>query len=143
MATHKRSLETAAPPDVIWSIWSDTSTWPAWNPDVRSISLDGPFANGTIGTMTTGAGTHSIHLENVSAGRSFELVTSPMPATVFRFHCEVDPSASGSVISQSVEIRGALGTLLGGQMGKRVASSFEPILAGLAQEAERVGNGTP
>ena len=136
MATHERSRKTTATADRIWSIWSDVSTWPRWNPDVRTVSLDGPFATGTTGSMTTGAGTHTIRLENVVQGRSFDLVTSPMPATTFRFHCEVTPDGQGSTISQGVTMSGMLGPIMSPMMGNRIAGSFEGILAGLAAEAE-------
>ncbi|MBV9281416.1 MAG: SRPBCC family protein [Chloroflexi bacterium] len=137
MPKHERSLETSAPPETIWRIWSDTATWPTWNPDIRAVSLDGPFASGTAGTMTTGAGTHRIRLDQVVSGRSFDLVTSPVPATTFRFHCQVDPAPSGSRISQGVSMSGILAPLFSLLMGNRIAESFRPILAGLAREAEK------
>jgi uncharacterized protein YndB with AHSA1/START domain len=139
MADLERSRETTAPPERVWEIWSDPSTWPRWNPDVKAISLDGPFASGTTGTMTTGAGTHRIRLENVVSGRSFDLVTSPLPATTFRFHCDVTPAAAGSRISQSLGMSGLLAPLFSRMMGGRIAASFERILAGLAREAEGAG----
>jgi hypothetical protein len=129
-------VTTAALPDRVWSIWSDVSTWPSWNPDVRAISLDGPFASGTTGSMTTGAGTHAIRLEGVVPGSAFELVTSPVPATTFRFHCEVTPDGDGSRIGQSVTMSGLLAPIMSPMMGNRIASSFEGILAGLARAAE-------
>jgi Polyketide cyclase / dehydrase and lipid transport len=136
MAVHERSHTTSASPERVWAIWSDTATWPSWNPDVRSITLDGPFSSGTTGTMTTGNGTHKIRLENVVSGRSFDLVTSPIPATTFRFHCEINWEAAGSRISQGVRMSGLLGPIMSPMMGNRIASSFEGILAGLANAAE-------
>jgi hypothetical protein len=136
MSVHERSMETTAPPDKVWGIWSNTATWPSWNPDVTAVSLDGPFATGTTGTMTTGAGTHAIRLEDVTEGRAFDLVTSPIPATTFRFHCEIAPAESGSRISQGVTMSGLLAPVFSPLMGGRIAGSFEPILTGLAKAAE-------
>ncbi len=132
-------METNAAPERVWDIWSDPATWPNWNPDVRSISLDGDFQTGTTGFMTTGQGTHQITLENVVPGRSFELVTSPMPLTVFHFHCEIGSHGAGSRLSQAVSMSGPLGSLVSRFMGERIAAGFGPILAGLRQEAERAG----
>ena len=89
--------------------------------------------------MTTGAGTHEIRLENVVAGRSFDLVTSPIPATTFRFHCEITPAAEGSTISQGLSMSGLLAPIFSPLMGNRIANSFGPILDGLAREAEHAG----
>jgi uncharacterized protein YndB with AHSA1/START domain len=140
MAAHERSRDTSAPPGRVWQVWSDPTTWPQWNPDVRAIDLDGPFEAGVTGSMTTGQGTHQIRLENVLGGRSFDLVTSPIPATTFRFHCEVTPTGSGSRISQGVSMSGLLAPIFSPLMGKRIAQSFEPILSGLAGAAENIGS---
>jgi hypothetical protein len=136
MASHERSMETLAAPEQIWRIWSDTGTWADWNPDVRSVALNGPFANGTTGTMTTGARTHSIRLENIVPGRSFDLVTSVLPTTTFRFHCEIEPAQPGSRISQGISMSGLLAPVFSPMMGNRIAASFQPILEGLARAAE-------
>ena len=136
MAAHERSRDTSASPDAVWKIWSDTTTWPTWNPDVRSISLDGPFQSGTTGSMTTDRGTHALVLENVVDGQSFDLVTSPAPASTFHFHCEVRPSETGSRVSQGVSMTGLLGPVFALMMGNRIATGFEQILSGLATAAE-------
>ena len=70
MATNERSVETTASPQAAWKIWSDASTWPEWNPDVQSMTLTGPFAAGTTGTMKTKQGTRAIQLTEVVAGKS-------------------------------------------------------------------------
>src|SRR5438874_198473 len=130
MASHERMHDTPASREQVWRIWSDPSTWPQWNPDVRAISLNGPFATGSTGStgsMTTGQGTHDIRLENVEAGRSFDLVTSPIPATTFRFHCEVMPEGQGSRVSQSVGMSGLLAPIFSPLMGNRIANGFVPI----------------
>ncbi len=138
MAEHGRTMEAGASPERVWRIWSDVSTWPAWNPDVLSIAIDGPFATGTTGRMTTKAGgTHAIALAAVQPGRSFRLETSPVPLGRFAFRCEVRPAGSGaSTISQSITIGGPLGPLYSALMGGRIAASFEPILGGLKAAAE-------
>ena len=134
---HNRSRETQAPPEQVWKIWSDTSTWEKWNPDVLSVSLDGPFATGTTGEMRTRAGgMHRIRLEGVEPGRRFRLETAVLPASKFSFRCEIVPVAGGSRISQAIAIGGPLGPVFSVMMGDRIASSFVPLLDGLANYAE-------
>src|SRR5262245_47339164 len=136
MAAHGRTLETSASPERVWRLWSDVGTWPAWNPDVEAVSIDGPFAAGATGTMTTKAGgTHAIKLTEVQSGRSFRLETSPAPLSTFTFRCEIQPATGGSSISQSVSMRGPLGGLYSAMMGSRIAEGFGPILAGLKAAA--------
>lgn len=140
MAVHEHAVESAVTPEKIWSVWSNTDTWSSWNPDVKSITLDGPFADGVTGTMVTGSGTRAIRIERVVAGSSFDLVTSPLPASTFRFHCAIRPSGAGSRVSQSVEMAGPLGSIMSTFMGKRIAQSFDPILNGLVSYAEASGS---
>lgn len=37
----------AAPPEVVWRVLSDLASWPAWNPDVKSMTVEGPLVEGT------------------------------------------------------------------------------------------------
>jgi uncharacterized protein YndB with AHSA1/START domain len=137
MANNERSLETKASPQSAWKIWSDTSTWPEWNPDVQSMSLNGPFAAGTTGTMKTKQGTRAIQLTEVVPGQSFRLETTVIPLTRFAFVCKVAPGSAGkTTLSQSIHVGGPLGGLVGGMMGKQIADTFPALLQGLARKAE-------
>jgi hypothetical protein len=137
MSDFSRSLETKASPDDVWSIWSDVSTWPRWNPDIISMKLGGPFATGTPGTMTTkSGGEHAVVLGEVRPGSYFSIETDPVPMTHFTFHCRVKPAAGGSEISQEVTMKGPLAFFFRPMAGKRIANDFPAILDGLRQAAE-------
>ena len=137
MAIEERSVETKASPQAVWKIWSDTSTWPQWNPDVRAMALNGPFASGTTGTMTNKQGAHAIQLEDVVPGRSFRLETTVIPLTRFSFECQVSGGAAGKTrVSQAIRVKGPLGAIVGGMMSKQIANSFPALLQGLAGKAE-------
>lgn len=136
MADNQRSRETSAPPDRVWQIWSDTSTWPDWNPDMKSVDLDGPFASGTTGRMETkSGGHHQIALQDVEAGRAFTLVSDGIPITKLHFRCAVIPSGDGSRVSQAVTLHGGL-AFMAGMMAGRIVPGFDAILNGLAVRAE-------
>ena len=137
MAEQERSVETKASPQAVWKIWSDTSTWPEWNPDVQSITLDGPFAAGTSGTMKTKQGTGQVQLTDVVPGGSFRLETTVIPLTRFAFVCRVAAGPSGgTTISQGIRVSGPLAGLVAGMMSRQIADTFPPLLQGLARKAE-------
>lgn len=137
MASNERSVETNASPQAAWKIWSDTSTWQDWNPDVQSMTLNGPFAAGTTGTMKTKQGTRAITLTEVVPGQSFRLETTVIPLTRFAFECRVSPGPGGkTTISQSITVGGPLGGVVGGMMGRQIADTFPALLQGLAKKAE-------
>ena len=137
MADNQRSVETNASPATVWKIWSDTATWPQWNPDVQSMTLNGPFAAGATGTMKTKQGTRQVQLTEVVPGRSFRLETTVIPLTRFAFECQVLAGPGGkTTISQAIRVGGPLGGVVGGMMGPQIANSFPALLQGLARKAE-------
>jgi uncharacterized protein YndB with AHSA1/START domain len=137
MADNQRSVETSASPAAVWKIWSDTSTWAEWNPDVQSMTLNGPFAAGASGTMKTKQGTRQVQLTEVVPGRSFRLETTVIPLTRFAFECQVIGGPAGkTTISQAIRVGGPLGGLVGGMMGPQIANTFPALLQGLARKAE-------
>ena len=101
------------------------------------MAMNGPFASGTTGQMfTPGGQTHNIQLDNVQAGRSFDLQTAVLPGTRFTFHCEVTPAGTGSTITQSLSMSGPLAFIFSPLAGDRIASTFVGVLDGLATKAE-------
>ena len=137
MTEHARSRQTAAPPERVWSIWSDTSTWGSWNPDVASMEPGRRLELGAEVTMHTRDGRHHrMRVVGLQPGQSFSLETSPLPLARFTFTCAVRRAASGSTISQAVTMAGPAGRLMSAAAGERVAEGFRPILDGLAQAAE-------
>ena len=131
------SVETTAPPDKVWSIWSDMSTWGRWNPNVTSMDWQGGFTSGTTGVMNTPSGQHhKMTLADVQPGRGFALLTSVVPGTRFRFNCRIERSDGKTKISQTVEVAGLLGPVMGGMLGPQVSKEFGTLLQNLAREAE-------
>jgi hypothetical protein len=137
MAGYGTSVESTAPPDKVWSIWSDMSTWGEWNTNVSTMEWQGAFASGTSGIMNTRAGQHhKMRLVDVVPGRSFALETNVVPGTMFRFNCTVEPDGAKTKLSQMVEVKGPLGGILGGMLGPQVSKEFGTLLSNLAAKAE-------
>ncbi len=137
MAEYGTAVQTAAPADKVWKIWSDMSTWGRWNPNVSTMDWQGGFVSGTAGVMNTRAGQHhKMALLDVVPGRSFALETSVVPGTRFRFNCRIDAVGGKTSVGQWVEVKGPLGPLMGGMLGPQVSKEFGALLANLAREAE-------
>lgn len=131
------SVESSASPDKVWRIWSDMSTWGDWNPNVSTMDWQGGFASGTNGIMNTRAGQHhKMQLVDVQPPRSFALLTAVVPGTRFRFNCRIEPSNGKTKISQTVEVGGLLGPVMGGMLGPQVSKDFGTLLENLARKAE-------
>jgi len=55
---------------VVWDVISDFDQWPSWNPDVRSMSTDGPPAVGSTFRWKAGPGTVTSTIRQLEAPRS-------------------------------------------------------------------------
>jgi len=131
------SVESTAPAEKVWRIWSDMSTWGQWNPNVTTMDWQGGFESGTTGVMNTPSGQHhKMQLVDVQPGRSFALLTAVVPGTRFRFNCRIEPAAGKTKISQTVEVGGPLGPVMGGMLGPQVSKDFPTLLQNLARKAE-------
>jgi hypothetical protein len=54
-----------APIDVVWDVLTAIDRWPAWNPDVKSASIDGPVERGASFRWKAGPGTITSRVEHV------------------------------------------------------------------------------
>ena len=131
------SVESSASPERVWRIWSDMSTWGEWNPNVSTMEWQSGFVSGSSGIMNTRAGQHhKMQLVDVDPGKSFALLTAVVPGTRFRFNCRIEPANGKTKVSQTVEVGGLLGPIMGGMLGPQVSKEFGTLLQNLARKAE-------
>jgi Uncharacterized conserved protein len=94
-AVARGEIEIAAPPEIVWRVLTDIANWPSWNPDIKSVSLEGPLAAGTRFRWKAGPGTITSTLQTVDpprridwTGKTFGIKavesTSSNPATAGR-----------------------------------------------------------
>ena len=48
-------IDVAATPEELWDIMANFENWPSWNPDVQSVTLEGPVVEGTTFRWKAGA----------------------------------------------------------------------------------------
>lgn len=137
MAFREASLETSAPPDRVWQVWSDVNRWPDWNPDMKASHIDGPLKLGATGNIDTrSGGKHDVVVTHFEQGRSFELESTALPGTKMGIRATISPSGSGSRITQGFEPRGLLAPIVGPMMGGAILKTFNAVLGGLKQKVE-------
>ena len=137
MAFREASLETSAPADKVWRVWSDVNSWPQWNPDMKASRLDGPMKLGMTGNIDTrSGGKHDVVVTHYEEGRSFELESTALPGTKMGIRATISPSGSGSRITQGFEPRGVLAPIVGPMMGGAILKTFNSVLSGLKQKVE-------
>ena len=137
MAFREASLETSAPADRVWQVWSDVNRWPEWNPDMKASHIDGSLKLGATGNIDTrSGGKHDVVVTHFEQGRSFELESTALPGTKMAIRATITPTGAGSRITQGFEPRGLLAPLVGPMMGGAILKTFNSVLKGLKQKVE-------
>jgi uncharacterized protein YndB with AHSA1/START domain len=62
-------VEIDAPIERVWAVLTGIERWPTWNPDVKSVSIDGPVTEGSTFSWKAGPGTIVSHIEHVDRPR--------------------------------------------------------------------------
>jgi uncharacterized membrane protein len=67
VSAHEIAID--APIDRVWEVLAAIDRWPTWNPDVKSVSVDGPVEKGSSFRWKAGPGTIRSTLEHVEPPR--------------------------------------------------------------------------
>ena len=64
-----KQIEIAADPEAVWEVLTAFDRWPNWNPDVRSMSMDGPLTVGSTFRWKAGPGTVRSTIRRIESPR--------------------------------------------------------------------------
>lgn len=133
MWTHEESIEIAATPDRIWTLFEDVAGWPRWNAGIERIELHGAFAAGTTFTMKVPeADAFTSRLLDVRPNESFVDETTIDDTRVLVRH-ELQALPSGLTrVTYATEITGPGADAF----GPMVTGDFPDVLAALKRLAE-------
>lgn len=115
MRTFRITTEIAAPADRVWQVMSDTDRWHEWTPGVTSAKRvgDAPFAVGSRVTIRQPKFPPALwKVTAIEPGRSFTWVSIAPGFRAIGRH-RVEPTATGSRATLSLDLEGPLGGLWG------------------------------
>ena len=132
MWTCEHAVTTNATPAQVWARYADPSTWPEWDAAVERVTLQGPFAVGSRGTLkAVGGPATRFTLTEVVPDVGFTNVTRlPLARLVFRH--QIEATATGSQLSHIVTFSGPLSSLLGRVIGTGLARELPGAMNALA-----------
>src|SRR3954471_1527908 len=139
----EHTAHSSASREAVWALWSDTAQWPRWNPTIADVSLYGPFAEGTTGTLKPTQGPKAkMVLRDVHPAAGFTDVAR-LPGAQMRVEHEVaDAPDGGSRVTERAVLHGPLARLwsllLGRQLRRDMAAGAQ---ATARTAAEKSGNG--
>jgi uncharacterized protein YndB with AHSA1/START domain len=134
--TSKRSIEIAAPPETVWDVLTRFDQWLQWNPQVKSMSFDGPLAPGSEFRWKAGPGTIVSTLEQVEPPRFVRWRGRTMSIKAIH-EWRLKPRDGGTFVETEETYSGVVARLFRGQLQKILDKSLEDGLEDLKREAER------
>jgi hypothetical protein len=132
----KREVEIAAPPEVVWEVLTRFERWPEWNPDVKSMSIEGPVAPGTEFRWKAGPGTIVSTLEQVDPPRYIRWRGRTLSIEALH-EWRLESLNGGTRVETDESFSGLLARLLRGSLQKTLDRSLETGLEQLKRESER------
>ncbi|MEU4225216.1 hypothetical protein AB0F17_13030 [Nonomuraea sp. NPDC026600] len=136
MWTYEHSIETNAMPEAIWRLWADVESWGAWNADIESTQISGPFAAGAEIVMTP-AGQDPVRLR-VAEATADELFVDEarIDGLLLRTVHRLDRGERlRTRVVYRMEITGAAADELGPQIGPAVTADWPATMAALVERA--------
>jgi uncharacterized protein YndB with AHSA1/START domain len=135
-ATAEGERQIAADPQTVFAVISAIDQWPSWNPDVKSVELQGPVQEGTVFRWKSGPSTLTSTLQVVDPPHEIAWTGTTMgikAVLVFRFQAFVVGTLARSVVSWE----GLIASLLKGYSRKTLDKGIRSVLSHLKTEAER------
>lgn len=134
------SIEIAAPPQLVWDVFSDVQRWPEWTASVTSLTgLDGPtLAVGKrFAIKQPGMQKLVWQVTEIEPGSSWTWVQrSPGVLVTARHYVSAQPG--GTLVRQQLDQRGFLGALVGRLMAKKTRRFLELEAQGLKARSEQL-----
>src|SRR5436190_11777690 len=109
------AIDITAPADRVWEVMSDVEHWHEWTPSVTSVKLigAGPLAVGSRALIRQPKFPPAMwKVSSIEPGRSFTWISSAPGLRVIGHHA-VEPTASGSRATLSLDLQGPFGGAFG------------------------------
>lgn len=137
MLIAEHTVQTTAPAAKIWPLYEDVTMWPQWDHAVEWVKLNGPFAQGTSGTLKPKGGPKvAFVMSEVTPHKSFTSV-SQLPLTKMIFAHRLEQKGDKLFITHRVEMTGLLSPLFAFIIGRGIKKDLLPAMQKLVQMAEK------
>jgi uncharacterized protein YndB with AHSA1/START domain len=129
-------IDVHASPAAVWRVLTDFAAWPSWNPDVKSVEIDGPLDPGTTFRWRAGPGTITSTLREVDPPRRIVWTGETLGITAIHVY-ELEPRDDVTLVRSAESWDGLVVRLLRRRMSKTLAETTAAGLEHLKRQAER------
>ena len=120
----KREVEIVAPPEVVWEVLTGFEQWPQWNPEVKTMSIEGPVEPGTEFRWKAGPGTIVSTLEQVDPPGYIRWRGRTLSVKAIH-EWRLEPANGGTRVETDESFSGLLARLFRGSLQKTLDRSTE------------------
>jgi uncharacterized protein YndB with AHSA1/START domain len=135
-ATATGEVQIQADPQTVFSVLSAIDDWPSWNPEVKSVRLEGSVEPGTVFRWKSGPSTLTSTLQVCDPPQEIAWTGTTLGIKaihVFRFA----PKDGGTLARSEESWEGLLASILKGYSRKTLDKGIKSVLSHLKTEAER------
>ena len=132
----RSEIEIAAPPEVAWDVLTAIGNWPAWNPDVKSVSVEGAIGRGSKFRWRAGAGTITSTIEQLEPPRRIVWTGRSLGIKAMHVHT-LEPRDRSTLVRTAESFDGVVARLFRGRLQKTLETALRNELQHLKVEAER------
>ena len=132
----EKSMELDAPPDAVWDVLVDVDSWPEWNPDVKSASLDGPFAQGSRFKWKSGPSTITSTIERADRPEIAGWTGTTLGARATHVWL-LEPTERGTRVTTQESMSGLVPRLFSGSMRRTLEKSLDTWFAEMSGAVAR------
>jgi uncharacterized protein YndB with AHSA1/START domain len=135
-ATAEGELQISVDPQTVFSVISAIDEWPSWNPDIKSVKLEGRVQPGTVFRWKSGPTTLISNLQVVDPPREIAWTGTTMGIrAVHAFRMEA--KEGGTLVRSEESWEGLIASMLKGYSRRTLDKGIPRILSHLKTEAER------
>jgi uncharacterized protein YndB with AHSA1/START domain len=129
-------IEIAAPAEVVWEVLTALDGWPSWNPDVKSMTVYGEVAVGSMFRWKAGPGTIKAIIQRVERPRLIAWTGKTFGIkAIHRYRLE--SRGEGTFVRTDESYEGLIAGIFRRPLRKALDSTLASGLQHLKTEAER------
>ncbi|MBA2307246.1 SRPBCC family protein [Candidatus Dependentiae bacterium] len=132
----KHTVETTASPQEIWNIWQDVANWNTWDHGIEYSTIDGPFQEGTTGTLKPKGGS-LVHtkLTRVEPLKLF-IDESKLPLARIIVSHYMNSSNGFTQVTHQIEMDGPLSFVFAFLIGRTMKKNLPQEMMAMVKKAE-------
>jgi uncharacterized protein YndB with AHSA1/START domain len=131
-----KEIEVAARPEAVWDVLTDIESWPRWNPDVKSMSMQGGLAKGSVFRWRAGPGTITSTIEHVEPPKLIAWTGTTLGIKAKHVY-RLEPRDGATLVRTEESYEGLVTRLLRRSLQKTLEKGLSDGLRYLKTETER------